>query len=299
MNSSSIDIKTIDFPQFQLSGAAKELAASLAGVSKLSEQIAAQQQPFAKWAEEQERSLTGIQRALLGSVGKPGKSGTSGIAGALTTASKLNTIGAAGVLSKSRMGALGFSAKDAGVSASLAKSLTGITPPRVPSALLEALIQPSTRYQNLARALATSLRAHRGTIASPGLSALLRKQTFTFPEVINAGSQAAALIADEGAKEDALAVREISADLAKVAATPTAMTVERLATALSAQLEVVSARVGGIGTEVERLAERIEENEQQRRSDRNADTALAVFLWYMALMVEVVRLILGLAARGQ
>jgi hypothetical protein len=290
------DIKTTALvPPLQLSGVSKQLAASLAGVGKLSGQIAAQR-PLAKWAEEQQKSLTGIQRALIGSVGKPG---ALGIAASLAKTNKVSGLDTAALFAKqTNLGNLGFNAKDIGVSAALAKSLVGVTPPRYPSDLLEALIKPSTRYHDLARALAPSLRAYRGVSVSPGLAALVRKQAFTFPEVIAAGTDTAALIEDEGGEEEAEAIREIAAEVAVVAATPTTTTVERLATALSAQFEAASARVGEVGAKVENLAERVDDNERQRQFDRNNDTALAFYLWYLALMVEVVRLLLEVAARG-
>ncbi len=290
------DIKTISrTPQLQLGYSAKALAESLASVNKLTVQIAAQR-PLAKWAEEQQRSLTGLQRALT-SAGKPG---SLGIAAALGTRNKSGAIGAAAVLGKrSNLGTLGFGKVDVGVSSALAKSLVGFTPPRYPSALRTALIEPSTRYSDLARALAPSLRTHRTSIASPSLRAILRKQTFTFPELIDAGKNVAALIEHEGAGEKAVAVRKIAAEVAEVAATPTTTTVERLATALSAQLAGATAQISGIDSKVEDLSERVDENERKRQSDDKMNTSLAFYLWYLALMVEVVRLILEVAAKGQ
>jgi hypothetical protein len=287
-------------PQLQLSGVAKELAASLGSVNRMSEQIAAQR-PFAKWAEEQQQSFSTIQRALVGTVGKPG---AFGAAAAIAAANKPGTAGAAAAFAKrSNLGSIGLSAKHTGVSAALAKSLVGFTPPRYPSALSKALIEPSTRYSDLARALAPSLRSYRSTTGgasvAPALSSFLRKQRFTFPDVIAAGKDAAALIEEQGAHQEAEAVREIVFAVAEVAATPTTSTVERLATALSAQFEAASARVSEVGSSVEKLAERVDENEQRRQSDRNVDTALAVFLCYLTLMFEIVRLLLEVAAKGQ
>lgn len=56
--------------------------------------------------------------------------------------------------------------------------------------------------------------------------------------------------------------------MAEVAAAPTTIAVERLATTLSAQFEAATARVGA---EVEKLAARVDDNEQQRQSNRNDD----------------------------
>ena len=114
--------------------------------------------------------------------------------------------------------------------------------------------------------------AYQQAAVAPALEALWRKDRFTLPELAEAAGAAAQVIEEEGAEENAEALRKITAEATELTQSPNVEKAERMLERLALQVAA--------------LMRRVEDNEAQRQRDRKEETAFAVYLFMLGLFAR-------------
>jgi hypothetical protein len=135
-------------------------------------------------------------------------------------------------------------------------------------------------YLGAARALETQLAERQHETLALTFANLRRRQTVTLNQLLEATQRAAETIEDEGAEEEAEALREVADEAVEVIQNPTEQNIAEV-------LETLASEVRSLTRRMAAHDEKVEVYERQRQADRREDQAFQIYVFFLTLVVGV------------
>jgi hypothetical protein len=159
-----------------------------------------------------------------------------------------------------------------------------VTVPQFINAVSTRFAVPES-YLGAARALETQLAERQHETLALTFANLRRRQTVTLNQLLEATQRAADTIEDEGAEEEAEALREVADEAVEVIQEPTEQNIAEV-------LETLASEVRSLTRRMAAHDEKVEVYERQRQADRGEDQAFQIYLFFLTLVVGVLVTIL-------